>query len=360
MGLDSISATMSPHAAEDLPAAPASVEDANGLPRFGTYAGSLAEVNLARLRGVFALSKPMRLVKHKRWQYALVATPEILAVLSIADLSYTANAFACAVDLRKRTVLFDAGYMGLPSPFTLVANHPAEGARARFAAPGARIFFERPRGQNQYRIGVNLKRSGGARFSCSAALTASPAPALTVIAPVPGGGIVNVTQKWAALPASGVIEAGGRRYSLDGGMAGLDYTNGYLARRTTWRWALASGRLADGAPLGLNAVEGFNEATDESNENALWLADRLIPLGRARFEFNRENVLDEWRITTEDGRVSLRFTPVHAHREEREYKIVKSHFVQPLGLFDGEIRIDGKVHRVESLPGVVEDQDILW
>jgi len=360
MGLESISAAMSPRATANLPPAPAGVEDDNGLPRFGTYAGSVAEVNLARLRGVFALSRPMRLVKHKRWQYVMVASPEILAVLSIADLSYTANAFACAVDLREKKVLFDGGYMGLPSPFTLVSNHPAEGARARFAAPGARFFFERPRGQDRYRIAVDLKRMGRARFSCSAELTASPAPPLTVIAPVPDGGVVNVTQKWAALPAAGTIEAAGRRYVLDGAFAGLDYTNGYLARRTKWRWAFAAGRLPDGTPLGLNAVAGFNDATDEANENALWLGERLISLPRVRFDFNPANVLEPWELKTEDGQLSLRFLPVHAHREERDYKIVKSHFVQPLGWFEGEIAIDDKVVAIERLPGVVEDQDILW
>src|SRR5712664_3390540 len=96
----------------DLPAAPASIEDANGQPRFGTYAGSIAEVNLARLRGAYALSLPGRIAKHKRWQYVMLATPEILAVISVADLGYTANAFACAVDLRERKLLVDRSYMG--------------------------------------------------------------------------------------------------------------------------------------------------------------------------------------------------------------------------------------------------------
>ena len=143
-------------------------------------------------------------------------------------------------------------------------------------------------------------------------------------------------------------------------MAGLDYTNGYLARRTAWRWAFASGRLSDGTAVGLNLVEGFNEASEEANENALWIGERLIPLDRARFEYNRSRVLDPWRVTTKDGGIELRFRPVHAHREERDYKIVKSHFVQPLGLFEGQIRLDEKVLSIVSLPGVVEDQDILW
>ncbi len=351
---------MNPREHTDLPAVPTSLADAAGQPRFGTYAGSLAEVNLARLRGPYALPIPIRFAKHKRWQYVMIATPEIIAVLSVADLGYTANAFACAVDLCERKVLFDASYMGLPSPFTLVANHPAEGAHARFAVPFARFFFGRSRGDDRYRVRVHLKRFSGPRFSCSAEIAPSHAPPLTAIAPIPADGVVNVTQKWAGLAAVGTLEAGGQSYSLAGGMAGLDYTNGYLARRTAWRWAFAAGHLADGTPLGVNLVEGFNDASEEANENALWVGDRLISIGLAKFEYNRSNPLEAWRVRSADGAVDLRFAPVHAHREERDYKIVRSRFVQPLGLFEGNIEVDGKVVVVERLPGVVEDQDIVW
>jgi hypothetical protein len=288
----------------------------------------------------------------------MAATPELIAVFSIADLSYTANAFACAVDLRERRVLFDAGYLGLPSPFTAVANHPGEGARARFFAPGARLHFGRSRGEDRYKFRVQLKRSG-AVLACAGEIATSPAPPLTVVAPVPADGIVNVTQKWAPLPLFGMLETQGRAYRLEGGFAGLDYTHGYLARRTQWRWAFAAGRLADGTPLGVNLVEGFNEA-EEANENALWLGDRLISLGRAQFDYNRRDLLAPWHVRTRDGWLDLQFTPVHAHREERDYKIVRSHFVQPLGLFEGEVKVDSRVLAVQDLPGVVEEQDILW
>jgi hypothetical protein len=351
---------MNPHRSLDLPDAPASVEDDHGQPRFGTYAGSVPEVNLARLRGAYHLGMPGRLAKHKRWQYVMIATPDVLAVLSVADLGYTANAFACAVDLRESKVLFDAGYLGLPSPFTTISNHPAAGASAKFHRPAARFSIVRPRNEDPYQIKARASRWRSGLFSCSAAIAAGQAPPLTMIGPVPADGVVNVTQKWTALPASGTIKAGGRQFGLEGGMAGLDYTNGYLARRTSWRWGFATGRLSDGTAVGLNLVEGFNEASEEANENALWIGGRLIPLDRARFEYNRSQVLDPWRVTTKDGVVELRFCPVHAHREERDYKIVKSHFVQPLGLFEGQIKLDGKVLSIEKLPGVVEDQDVVW
>ena len=346
-----------------LPPAPLSLVNASGHPAFGTYEGGLETVDLSGLRGPFALRMPLRLLKHKRWQYVMVSTPEVLAVFSIADLAYTANAFACAVDLEQKKVLFDGSYMGLPAPFTRVGDRPGEGARARFRTLNARFSFRRAPGDEHYRIGIAASKSALAAANLvweGDILAAGSAPALTVIAPVPGDGVVNVTQKWAGLVASGSLHAGGKSFALAGGVAGLDYTHGYLARRTAWRWAFANGRLSNGTALGLNLVDGFNESSDQTNENGLWLGRRLIPLERSRFEFDRADPLREWKVTTTDGGVDLTFTPIYAHREERDYRIVKSHFVQPLGWFEGTLRVESEVLRVTRLPGVVEDQDILW
>src|SRR5712692_5558242 len=163
-----------------LPSAPSSIEDANGTPLFGTYQGGVDAVHLSRLRGPYALGFPFRVLKHKRWQYAMVATPEVLAVFSIADLGYTANAFACAVDLEQQRVLFDASFMGLPNPFTRVGNEPGEGARSRFRSLNAQFSIHRGIGQERYYVHVVI----GKDFTWDGdILAAGSAPALTVIAP---------------------------------------------------------------------------------------------------------------------------------------------------------------------------------
>jgi hypothetical protein len=346
-----------------LPPVPASLVAANGSPAFGSYEGGLDAVDLSELRGPFALPLPFRLLKHKRWQYVMVATPEVLAVFSVADLTYTANAFVCAVDLEEKRVLFDGSYMGLPGPFTTVGNRPGQGARARFRTFNARFSFLRGAEAERYQIQIAASKSALAPADLEwegEIIAAGSAPALTVIAPVPGDGVINVTQKWGGLLTSGGLHAGGKRFPLAAGVAGLDYTQGYLARRTAWRWAFANGRLANGTSLGLNLVEGFNDSSDQANENALWFGRRLIPLPRAHFEFDPSDPLRQWKVTTVDGSVDLTFTPIYAHREERDYRIVRSHLVQPLGWFDGTLRVNGEALQIARLPGVTEDQDILW
>ena len=363
---------MTPEREVSLPQAPPSVVSAPGAPgfgptqgepRFGTYQGELPEVDLHRLQGRWAPASALeRLFKRKRWQYTLVSTPEVLALFALVDVGYSANAFAVAYDLQARKLLCDVSFLGLPGPLARVGDRPGVGLDASFRTLGARMSALRGQDERlRLRVDVNRLRTGSLRtFLWEGALRTDGAPpALTVIAPVGGDGFVNVTQKRAGLLASGSLRAGGKRFDLEGGVGGTDYTQGDLARHTAWRWAFLSGRLPDGTPLGLNLVEGFNESAG-TNENALWVGGRLIPVGRAVFEYDRTNLRAPWRVRTEDGVVDLGFQPLHVHREDHDFKLVVSHFAQPLGLFTGTLRIDGRPQPVAGVPGVTEDQDMLW
>lgn len=354
---------MTPERPLTLPATPASVATPQGDANFGTFEGELPPVDLHALSSVQALSLPMRAAKHKRWQYQLITTNEVIALYAIADLTYTSNAFVVVVDLAQKKALVDQSFLGGPrGPFSFVNDQPSHGLSARFRTVGAK--FESSRGDKAERyklhvdvLGLPMIRPG---LTLNAELLAAgTAPALCVIAPVEGG-VVNVTQKWAGLLSFGELTTGGRTWSLDGGVGGMDYTQGYLARRTRWRWAMGAGRLKNGDSIGFNLVEGFNEARPDVNENAVWIDDKVYPLGRAQFRWNDADLLDRWTVRTEDGAVSLSFRPLHVHRELRDLKVVKSYFAQPVGLFDGTITVGGRTHQIVNVGGVTEDQDILW
>ena len=349
--------------APTLPPAPQLVNDAAGAPRFGTFEGSLEAVNLRALRPPWQPERLQRLAMHKKWFYTFVATREVAALFAVVDLGYSSNAFALAIDYGTQRVLADVGVVGLPAPQVEVNAHVGAGLQARFRSPGVKLRAWRHFGDERYHLEARLGLGAPLRkpkLTLQADLLAAGAgQPLPVIAPGDKG-IVNVTQKWAGLLTSGFLEAGGRRYSLDGGVGGVDSTHGYLARRTAWRWAFVCGRLDDGRALGINLVEGFNEARDDVNENALWLGSRLVPLGRARFSWNRDDVLDRWQVTTTDGVLELTFKPIAVHKEVRDLVFVRSRFLQPVGLWSGTIRLDDQVLRFEGAPGVAEDQSVVW
>lgn len=346
-----------------LPEVPTTVADPEGAPLFGTYRGSLPRVDLESLRAPYALTRLRARTQRKRWLYTLIGTPEVLCVLAMVDVGYSGTGFISAVDLKDRRVLFDEGWLFPPGPLLTVGDAPAEGLSVRMWQPGLSASVERAVGEGRYRIRASVSRLRSplqGPFSIDAQLIAQDAaPPVTVIAPL-GADRVNVTQKEGALGAFGRLVAGGRSYRLDGGVGGSDYTQGLLPRHTTWRWAYACGRLADGTPISVNLVQGFNEDSSSSNECALWVGRRLIPLPRTHIVSSPRDVLDPWSVRSDDGSVQLTFKPLHAHRETQNLGVVTSRFVQPLGLFRGTIRAAGQEWTLEDVPGVTEHQDVVW
>jgi uncharacterized protein DUF2804 len=279
----------------------------------------------------------------------MAATDRVAVCFAIVDVRYAASGFAVAVDLATRRVLADVTSLGVPGASARVDDR--WGPEARFLGPRLRLWLER-RGA-ALAMGISSKR-----LRLEARLDTSATEAITVVAPVEGG-TVNVTRKATCLPLEGRVEIAGTRYDLDGGLGGLDHTIGLLARRTAWRWAFGLGRTEDGRPVGFNVAEGFNEWPGGS-ENALWLGNRPVPIGPARFTFDRSAILTPWQIATEDGRLAVAFNPVGQHREERNLLLARSRLAQVLGTFTGTVDTGRGPVRITSVPGVTEDQDVVW
>jgi hypothetical protein len=342
-------------AASVLPAAPPDAIAPDGEPRWGAYAGSLERVEVARAfpGSSGALTRAARL---KRWQYVLVASDEVLAAVAVVEAGLFGGAFFWAVDRVAGTLLAERSATGVPRLTARVNERPGGGARASFTGVGLDVRIERR--SDRYRVEVSA--AGGVGLDAHLDARAAPPPFVLVV-PVPGGGF-RATQKAGALPASGVLRAGGRSFALDGGTGGLDATYGLLARETAWRWAFGTGRLAGGEPMAFNVAEGFAGVPEgDPGENALLLAAGPSRLPPCTFAFARDAPLSPWRVTGGDGAVDLEFRPIAAHHEERDLVLLRTRFVQVAGTFTGRLPAPGGGSvSVAGLPGVVEDHWALW
>jgi hypothetical protein len=304
-----------------LPQAPSKIEE-------GLFKGSVADATFPPRS---LLTK--RLVE-KKWVYALVTTPEVMAAFAIVDAGYLASGFCAVFDRGSRRLLVDQNQV-LPSICVDVSDKPGS---ARLIGPGidARINPE------------TFKATWGAaavdlRFD----LTRAPPP-MTAVAPIGEPGKFNLTQKTVLVPVEGEIRAGNARFSLTGGHAGLDYTHGLLARQTAWRWAFGmGGRVA------FNFSEGFLQG---QGENVAWVDGEPHATGPVRFEFSGTEPLSAWRIRSEDGRVDLVFRPEGYRAQTVDLMVILSKYVQPFGMFSG------KVHGVDvkDVAGVTEDHVARW
>jgi hypothetical protein len=149
------------------------------------------------------------------------------------------------------------------------------------------------------------------------------------------------------------VTAGGSRYSLDGGVASYDYSNGLLGRETAWRWASAHREH-----IGFNLQAGYFGAA----ENALWIDGAIVPLGAAQFAFDEHDPMRPWQVRTDDGLLDLVFTPEGMRRENRNLLVAASRYVQPIGTFSGTVRAaaGADARTITRLVGVTEDHASRW
>jgi hypothetical protein len=338
-----------------LPPIPDGLIDAAGQPRFGVYAGAFEAIDW----GGVGRGRLYRLGHHKRWWYVCAGNREVFAAFAMVDLGYVANGFAYAVDLATGKLLADRSLLGAPGLQIGIGAQPLAGARGRFRGPGTEIALERPDAASPYRFQARI-----GRMRADFTLDPRGSTPLTLVFPIGGGGAANCTTKLAALPVDGELTVDGRRFRLDGGddaaLGGLDYTNGLLARETSWRWAFGFGRDAAGRALAWNFVEGFSADPSGPSENAIWLGGRPHPVHDVSFRWSERDPLAPWRIVSADGAVDLTFAPLAGHFERRDLLVARAHFVQPAGHFTGTLRVGGETVAIAGLPGVVEDQRVKW
>jgi hypothetical protein len=328
------------------PAPSSAIDPATREPRWGSYAGELPRVDLAALeRGAL-----WTLARRKRWMYVCVAHERLWIAAAIVDLGYAGNAFVLAYDAALGRVVADASAIGLPGRFD-VNDCAGEGHRATFRSRRLRASFARAPGSSTYAIEIEAPAA-----SLEARMDASSAPPpIAAVARIEGG-VVNVTQKRALLDVRGSVRLGARRHDLTGGLGGYDHTSGLLARHTAWKWAFAMGRAKSGERVAWNLVEGFVGEP----ECALWIDGALHPLAEGRFAHDVQQPLAEWRLTTRDDSVDLKFAPGGLHADRTNLGLVRSRFVQPIGAYSGTIRAPGRAIALDGVLGVTEDQDVVW
>jgi len=333
-------ASARPATAPSLPAAPYVLAGEDGAPRMGLYAGAIAEPGFGRLAPPWAPSFIERRLIEKTWQYAMLATPEMMFAIAIIDTGYLASGICAVFDRGSRRLLTNENPV-LPSICAQV-----DPGKARLIGPGIDARIERKDAQ------ILIKASWGPT-DVELALDASRSPApMTAVAPVGPPGRFDLTQKTVLLPAEGEIRAGNIRFPVQGQLAGLDYTHGYLARETSWRWAFANGR-AGSEPIAFNFSEGFLEG---AGENVVWLDGEPRPAGKVGFTFDGSTPMSAWHIRSEDGRVDLAFQPEGYRSQTIDLKLILSSYVQPFGTFSG--RIHGV--QLDRLAGVAEDHTARW
>lgn len=281
----------------------------------------------------------------RRWSYAAAATPDgrLQVGAAVVTLGPVATTFAW--------LLHDDG--GEPRVRTWERRLP--GWRVGVPAQqAARATSGRDRVVISPHGGLLLALDDVDGVPIHVDLVAEPGTAAVCSTPTPGGGW-NTTEKQAGHAMVGSVAVGDELLAFDG-HGWRDWTCGRQDRHTTWRWAAAAGRTADGRSIGLNASVGMNGAGP--GEDVVWLAGRPAPLEVKRLEAV-DDVDGRWVV--EGPGWGLEFTPLGVRAARERLVVVRSAYVQPIGTFAGTLPDDtGGTVEVACLPGVTEDHEALW
>ena len=349
--------------------APFSVIGPNG-PRFGDYVGLTPTLGPPPSQGRPGQRQVNEFLRHKRWMYTFAANKELLVIACIADAGPTGTTWLNVADRRTGKLLADISRLGGTKPMVSVNDHPGEGHRSRYRMPGSDVRMHTQDGILHVRAKVGspigLPAIGKPSVELDLEFDITAQPALTVISDLDTDPpMVYTTGKNAGLPVGGrvVVRQGGLLHAFDftDGIGGFDYTSGHLPRHTHWRWAYMTGRLGTGRTVGLNLLADFSGLAGRAHDNSVWYDGQLHAIDPdATIDFDEDHPDQPWHVQTSDGKVDLVFTPIGVHRESLNLRLVRSRFLQPVGEFSGSIRLGRRTLDIDRLPGVVENQDVLW
>jgi hypothetical protein len=304
---------------------------------FGLYEGPIADTTTPAwdFNSKFA---PRRRTERKAWIYLGVFSRDFYAGIAIADAGYIASAFSYIYIPAEKFFVEDKITLplGFNSDFNATMNDSWRLGRYEILPSSERVV-------------VNIR--GKFDFTAVFRLTGK---GLSTIAPA-GKRPFNFTYKEMGLSCEGEFIYGNRRQKFSGEFGMLDYTKGYPARRTEWNWLSMIGKTESGKSLSVNLVDKFNDGI----ENALWLDNKAISLSSAHFHYIRPAEKSIWRVLTRDNAFEARFRPFGARSEDLNLGLFKSKFVQPYGVFDGQIKIGGESEKFTGY-GVTEDHLAVW
>ncbi|MCZ7585820.1 MAG: DUF2804 domain-containing protein [Deltaproteobacteria bacterium] len=284
----------------------------------------------------------------KRWQFVGAIREDAVFGAAVADISYSATAFAY-VYLCDEKKLIEFGALDPLGRNARLSASSVEGETV-FKKSGARFSFEN--GAGVVRIGGAGGLSADLHFERE-----GHAPLCGVYRNGLRG--FHYTHKAAGFPVHGTVRVDGRvlDFSPDTCLGVFDWSAGCPARRTHWNWASGAGRAVGGETIGINLAAGINETG--MTENVFWIGGRPEKVDTVRFDYDPKAREQPWTMASADGKVELEFHPEGERAESTNLILLASEFHQFLGRYRGRLRAGTTTRDVEFY-GFAEEHDALW
>lgn len=328
-----------------------------GLAQIGWSRQPLLDCNLEAAR-FYALT-PFQRLRIKRWDYYAVFTPHHFFSATIADLGYAGNIFVYLLDFDTGE-LHEAGLVPMLGKGVSLPRNSTEGD-SHFTNGQVRLDFRQQPESRQIAVfwpGFHSGRSLEAEITlhCPAGHES-----MTIVIPI-GRKRFYYNRKINCMKAEGLLQFGETLESLDPAscVGSLDWGRGVWEYRSFWSWASTSAFLPDGRTIGLNLGCGFGDLS-KATENALTLEGRIHKLDQVRFDYVHGDPMKPWKLTDNEGRLDLSFTPIKERLARTNLGVIFSEVHQMFGRYDGKVVTDdGREIRIKDLVGFAEEHQARW
>ncbi|MBE5768773.1 MAG: DUF2804 domain-containing protein [Clostridiales bacterium] len=300
----------------------------------------------------------------KEWDYYLVICPRYAVALTIADNGYMGLDSISLLD-------FSSGFQHTNSPMRILTlgktGLPATSVKGdvSISGKGYRIRFENDGARRRLTAHMDNFKDGKA-IDIDVTLTDVPRDSMVIATPFPGAPkAFYYNQKINCLTAEGKCTFGDETYLFDPAesTAVLDWGRGVWTYKNTWYWGSGNG-WQNGRKIGWNLGYGFGDCS-AATENMLFVDGIAHKLGDVTFHIpqkdGKDDFLSPWRITDEEGRVDLTFTPVMDRASCTSVVVIESDQHQVFGTFDGWfITDDGEKLPIENFMAFAEKVANKW
>ena len=299
----------------------------------------------------------------KEWDYYYIGNEHYGIALTIDDNSYMGLGSVSVLDFdndfwntKSKINWFTKGKTHMPSTSKVGDVHfKAKGVEISFFNDGTRrrLLCKMKNFYKQY------------DFSCDIELTDEPADSMVIATPFEKKRHFYYNQKINCIRAKGRATVGGKTYLFDKekSFAVLDWGRGVWTYKNTWYWSSLNS-VIDGKRIGFNLGYGFGD-TRNATENMLFYDGKAYKVEQVTFhipqnEEGKDSYLDEWKMTSSDGKVNLTFKPIFDRNDNTNALIIKSIQHQVFGKFSGALEIDGERILIKNLVGFAEKVRNNW
>ena len=299
--------------------------------------------------------------RRKRWNFACVATQDLLFAVAISDADYVGLVFAWMYDFRTGELRDMEQLQPLARGVKLGESFSDE---AEFSGGGVSMHWKPQRvgsdaaQPSAIELQLHCPNFGGEKLTAELQIQLPRSDeSLNLVVPWSDARF-GFTSKHVCLPTHGFITVGEKTRTLvaEQALGSIDFSRGVWPYNSRWHWASGSG-YAGGRRVGLNLGAGWTDGTGVV-ENAIFLDGHVVPLWeQVQFLFDPVNLRGLWRIQSpESQNVRLTFTPAQSRTQDTNLGILRTKLDQVIGHFSGRVILpSGEELLIEDLPGIAEN-----